>query len=215
MLLCVFVPSWFLYERNKTLLLYDRINSMVTREAEFNELLEKFGGFLRRTLQRMFPRNRGLDIDDIEQEARMRLWRAIESEKKIEKVPSYIFKVAMAVTIDAVRRVKAKREDQLIEADEEHEREEHGRALYLVSPERESPIQQLENKELYEKMEAALKKLSEDRQLAVRFYLQGLNTQEAAAMLKWTEAKARNLMYRGLEDLRKHLKEMGVDYETK
>ena len=47
--------------------------------------------------------------------------------------------------------------------------------------------------------------------VAVRMYLNGYNHVEVADRLGWTEARARNLVYRGLADLRAALGEEGVE----
>jgi RNA polymerase sigma-70 factor (ECF subfamily) len=65
-----------------------------------------------------------------------------------------------------------------------------------------------------EKVRTALAGLQENRRRAVGMHLQGMTTEEIGRMAGWTEAKARNLVYRGLSDLRKELKGMGVDVET-
>jgi DNA-directed RNA polymerase specialized sigma24 family protein len=45
-------------------------------------------------------------------------------------------------------------------------------------------------------------------------HLEGMTTQEIGNLLGWTEPKARNLVYRGLQDLREQLRAEGVDYEA-
>ena len=46
-------------------------------------------------------------------------------------------------------------------------------------------------------------------------YLAGYSGEEVTKMMGWSEAKTRNLLYRGLADLRERLKEMGITWETK
>jgi RNA polymerase sigma-70 factor (ECF subfamily) len=41
-------------------------------------------------------------------------------------------------------------------------------------------------------------------------HLSGYDHKDIARMLKWTEARARNLLYRGMEDLRRRLTLLGV-----
>jgi DNA-directed RNA polymerase specialized sigma24 family protein len=40
-----------------------------------------------------------------------------------------------------------------------------------------------------------------------------MNSQEIADLCDWNEPKTRNLIYRGLSDLRKRLRDEGVEYE--
>jgi DNA-directed RNA polymerase specialized sigma24 family protein len=91
-------------------------------EVEFNAILEKYGAFLSHTIARVCPKDLGIQFDDMEQGARLRLWRAIESEREINFHGSYIYKIVMSVTINAIRRAKARREEQLrLAGDDEDE----------------------------------------------------------------------------------------------
>ena len=44
--------------------------------------------------------------------------------------------------------------------------------------------------------------------MVVRLHLAGYHRDEIARLLNWTEAKTRNLLYRGLADLRKQMVEV-------
>jgi RNA polymerase sigma factor (sigma-70 family) len=179
-------------------------------EGQFEALVEEYEKFLRRTILQFCPKHLGIQISDIEQEAKIRLWRALQSEKDLQSPASYIYRIAMTTTIDAVRRVLARHEEQLHTVTDEGE--EMTETLALSTDPEQSPERVAERQQLIEKIEAALAKLAENRRLAVEFYLQGMSSQEIADLLDWTEAKARNLLYRGLDDLRKHLREAGIDY---
>jgi RNA polymerase sigma-70 factor (ECF subfamily) len=103
-------------------------------EAEFNAILEKYGAFLRQTIARICPKDLGIQFDDIEQESRLRLWRAIEAEREINFHGSYIYKIAVSVTIDAIRRAKARREEQLrLAEDEEDEGAEEAQPITVAT----------------------------------------------------------------------------------
>ena len=56
--------------------------------------------------------------------------------------------------------------------------------------------------------------MPENRQRAVRLHLEGMTTTEIGSLMEWTEPKARNLVYRGLADLREALRAEGIDYEA-
>lgn len=45
-------------------------------------------------------------------------------------------------------------------------------------------------------------------------YLAGYGREEIADLMGWTEAKTRNLLYRGLGDLRERLTQMGIGPEA-
>src|SRR5262245_10316725 len=79
-------------------------------DARFSAVVEEYGRLLRLAIVRTCPRDMGLQFDDIEQEARIRLWKALQGERPIRDLASYIYRVAASATIDAMRRVKARRE---------------------------------------------------------------------------------------------------------
>jgi RNA polymerase sigma-70 factor (ECF subfamily) len=56
----------------------------------------------------------------------------------------------------------------------------------------------------------AVDDLTPARQAVVRLHLRGYHRDEIAALLGWSEAKTRNLLYRGLDDLRAILAKHGI-----
>ena len=68
--------------------------------------------------------------------------------------------------------------------------------------------------EIGRKVERALAGLGPDRSTAVRLHLQGFTLEEMARLLAWTEPRARNLLYRGLRDLRNALAREGIECEA-
>ncbi len=180
-------------------------------EAQFKSIIDEYGRFLSRTIIRLCPKDIGLDFSDIEQEARLRLWNALQSESEIRNPASFLYRVALTTTLDAFRRIKAKREEQLRLAEDEDEDEVAPHAF--SSDPRYSPELEAERQQLVAKVRNALARLSDNRRRAVALYLEGFNSQEIADLLGWTEAKARNLLYRGRQDLRMELCREGIDYE--
>jgi RNA polymerase sigma-70 factor (ECF subfamily) len=182
-------------------------------EAEFNAILEKYGAFLRQTIARICPKDLGIQFDDIEQEARLRLWRAIEAEREINFHGSYIYKIVVSVTINAIQRAKSRREEQLhLVKEEEDEAAADAQPITLTTGEENSPEAQAEREELLRKVEEAMARLPENRRLAVGLHLKGMTTDEIADLMGWSEPKARNLVYRGLKDLRGALRDAGIEY---
>ena len=186
-------------------------------EERFNAVVEEFGVFLRRAIVRMCPRDKGLQFDDIEQEARLRLWRALQSEREVTNYASYLYRIAATATIDAMRRIQARHEEQLDILTEQ--KSDDGEILIApriasaTAPDKDSPERVAESREAIESVKSVLAKLPAEQRRAVGMYLQGMTSQNVADLMEWTEPKSRNLIYRGLKELRKSLREEGIDYE--
>jgi len=176
-------------------------------ESKFDAIIESYGQFLRRAIQRVCPKDMGIQFDDIEQEARLKLWNALKSERKIENISSYLYKIAATTTIDAIRQVRARREKSI----DESPAGEDDLKPQLPAAAGGSPEALASRQELMQKVRTALAKLHDNRRLVVTLHLRGLSNLEVAKVLGWSEPKARNLIYRGLNDLRKYLGEAGID----
>src|SRR5262245_37140997 len=133
-------------------------------EARFNSILDEYGKFLRAAIAKLCPTDLGLQYNDIEQDARIRLWQALERGNEINNLTSYLYRIAATATIDAVRRIKARREEQLRVEDEGDEGE---KAIPLLAPLESSPERLVERRQLREKVIRAFGRMAENRRSAV------------------------------------------------
>lgn len=141
------------------------------------------------------------DRDDLVQEVRVRLWRALEAER-IEALPaSYLYRTATTAALDLIRRRRTMREDSLEDIDPS------GLRLAATAA---NPEQRAQLSDLALCIERAIETIPESRRPVVRMYLAGYGSAEIGELMGWTEAKARNLLYRGLADLRQRLADAGV-----
>lgn len=144
----------------------------------------------------------GPEVDQLVQEVRIRLWRTLREREKIEQVSaSYVYRTATSAAVDLIRRRRAKGGTVTVSAEE---------VPALSARRRELPEYGLERDELARDLERALDSLADTRRAAVRMYLAGYDRHEIAELMGWSEAKARNLLYRGLTDVRAALAERGV-----
>jgi RNA polymerase sigma factor (sigma-70 family) len=144
------------------------------------------------------------DVDEVMQQVRIRLWRAQRESEQIGRTPaSYVYRTAVSAAVDLMRRRRAQRSDQTLSLDEP------GAAL----PERRNPDDDLAYSELSQLVARAIDQIPASRRPVVRMHLAGHPREEIAQLLGWSEAKTRNLLYRGMDDLRERLKEMGVGWE--
>jgi RNA polymerase sigma-70 factor (ECF subfamily) len=148
----------------------------------------------------------GSDVDDLVQEVRLRLWKALESGEKILSAPaSYIHRTAVSAALDVLRRRRARRETPV--------RLSRPSGLAVLG-ESASADRMLEELELQQMVAQALELLIPARRSVVKMYLAGYGREEIADLLGWSEPKTRNLLYRGLADLREQLTRMGIGPEA-
>ena len=173
----------------------------VSRALE--SLMTRYSGVLRTVGARY--RLPSADLDELAQEVRVRLWGALSTNERIDAVsPSYLYRAATTAAIDIVRRRRSARGDSLDLVDDA----EVSAKRAPTTPERDASL-----RELGERIEEALQSITASRRPVVRMYLAGYGTTEIGELMGWTEAKARNLVYRGLADLRVRLRAMGIDGE--
>lgn len=168
---------------------------------ELEALVARFHGLLRLAASRQ-----GLAadaFDDLVQETRIRLWRAGARGEKISTLPaSYLYRTAATAAIDLLRRDRARREDALDET-----------GTVAAAPAHAADAETA-RRDVEQVVAEAVDRLGDNRRSVVRMYLAGYSREEIAMHLGWTDAKVRNLLYRGLDDLRTDLRARGIDPRT-
>jgi RNA polymerase sigma factor (sigma-70 family) len=145
------------------------------------------------------------DVDEVMQQVRIRLWQAQRNSEQIGRTPaSYVYRTAVSAALDLMRRRRAKRVDQTVSI------EDPGVALAG----NQDPVQDLESSELGQQVSRAIDEIPASRRAVVRMHLAGHPREEIADLMGWSEAKTRNLLYRGMADLRERLTALGVGWET-
>jgi RNA polymerase sigma factor (sigma-70 family) len=170
-----------------------------------DELLRRFAARVRAQIESNRLIQHGIDPDDVEQEVRIRLWKALERDPNADFPASYIQKVVVTVMVDALRRAQARPAESLPdEAEGEAELPDVG-----VRPDRSATdAQQIAR--LGECMAA----LTPRRRRSLQLYLQGYALQEVADLNGLTLDAARKLVYRGLDEVKQRLKALGMeDYD--
>jgi RNA polymerase sigma factor (sigma-70 family) len=174
------------------------------KEDEFEALIDNFATFIRVHIHKFNLPKFGLDPEDIAQEIKIKIWAILKSEKEIRNYPSYIKKIVHSSVIDVLRKRKR---DEGIYSQAKHNR---------ISETAKDYIADIQMEERYKEIiAAAVNSLIESRRRAVKLYLLGMTIEEMASFYGWSQHKTRNLLYRGLADLKKMLKKKEVNYENK
>lgn len=172
------------------------------KEEELESVLRRFSRFIKSHIQKFNLEKFGLDPDDIAQEVRIKIWKVLNDEKVIDNYTSYIRKIVDSSVIDQLR--KFKREEGIFL---------HEKQTRISEQKTDYEADYIRNRHIQEMIGKAVDSLLESRRKAVKLYLLNMTLEEIAIFFNWSKDKARNLLYRGLADLKKRLKEKGIDYE--
>jgi len=173
------------------------------KEDEFRELLKSYASFMSVQVQKYNLLKYGLDPEDIMQDVKIRIWKLICDERIIISPTSYIKKIVSSTVIDQLRKLR--RDDSL------YHHEKQKRIADLES----SYCREAVRKRAFEEaVGKAVEQLIDSRRQVVKLYLLNLTIQEISNYLGWTQDKTRNLLYRGLADLRESLGEMEAKNEN-
>lgn len=169
--------------------------------SALDELVTRCAGLIRKVAWQHGLQH---EQDELMQDVRIRIWRSLGSRERIEEAPAgYVYRAALSAAVDRIRRRRARREDPVERLPQ--------RSGWRASRE---PDQQLGDSRMLDTIEAAIETLQESRRPAVRLHLVGYHRNEIAQLMGWTEAKTRNLLYRGLGDLRDQLRVLGLTPES-
>jgi len=164
--------------------------------ARFDELLAQYDRLIRAIVARLgrrfgLSRDSFLVQDDIAQEVRLDLWKQVARGQVIEFPATYIYKATIRETVRALRRMTTREMDSI---------DENNNAARLVDG--ADPFKILAARDQFRSILAEIRGLAPERQAAVRAHLEGFEFHEVMIMHGWSYQKARNLVARGMADLR-------------
>lgn len=144
------------------------------------------------------------DTDEVVQEIRLRVWRSRGDPETIGGVgPSYIYRAAVSAAVDVLRRRRARRTG----LDAVEPLSATSAAVPPAAP------NALEGREMEDRIYMAVGELLPSRRPVVKMHLAGYDRHEIAEALGCSVGKVRNLLSRGLADLRTLLERAGIGPE--
>lgn len=160
------------------------------------QLVREYGSLIREAVARV-SRRKDSDLgDEIVQRVTIAIWKQLGRAQTIEHPASYLYKCAVRETIRELRRE--------IASEEEPER--------VFAPDGDAsrdPEHAARAGELARATDAACAAMHPERALAVRAHVLGFPVEEIMKLYGWSYQKARNLVARGMADLRRALGERG------
>jgi RNA polymerase sigma factor (sigma-70 family) len=166
---------------------------------ENDDFIRDLARSIDKVVRRNFPRVSADEKADISQEILKKIWKMIAGGKKIDNLKSYIWRVAYTTALDLV-----KENEKYINIEEDMQKEADGCLSDMTDISLES---QLESENAKKNLLAAIEGLSPNRRTVLKLALTGMTVREIAEFFDWSESKVNHLYYRGLEDLKKRMKE--------
>jgi len=164
---------------------------------EFEVHIKNLSLVIQASVQSFHPQKFGIDPEDLFQEIKIKLWKISKSDKKIQNYSSYIKRVINSIIIDQIR--SSRRHEKIIDREKQRNLQDQG-------------ISNIPTR-IRKDVNLAFNSLIESRRKVVRLFLFGLNINEISKILNIDETKTKNLLYRGLNDLKNILKSKGIKYE--
>ncbi len=161
----------------------------------FEDLVANYGHVIRAAIRGVAGSASASIEADVEQRVLMELWKQVSREQKIDYPSSYVYRAAVRETIRLARKVRKRSEVDL-----------EARVVLDKNPNHD-PERRAFSAEMLERLNRLASGLLEDRRQAVIAHLAGYRVQEIMETHGWTYNRARNLIARGIADLRQALEE--------
>ena len=161
-------------------------------------LLDKYRLLLKKAVTKTIHHAFVYDIDDIVQEACTKLLKVIRNNSTIDNMESYVYRIGVTTAIDALRKIKSRKESTIDDVCSTLQ----GQVDYNAPP---RPEDEFETQCSFDNIKRTINQLNENRKASVVLHIQGYSIEEIASKFSWTEAKTRNLIYRGMSELKSKL----------
>lgn len=166
-------------------------------DARLGELIARYANLIRSAVARVVGRRDEDVADEVIQQVSEALWKQLRAEQTILHPASYIYRCAIRETVRLIRRELALGHVVLDDAADT--------ATPGPDPEEAARASQVA-----QATDQALAAMLGERATAVRAHLAGFTVEDLMQMHGWPYQKARNLIARGLADLRERLRLRGL-----
>lgn len=156
-------------------------------------LLGKFSSLVRSRLQVHDLARHGVDVEDVEQDVRIRLWLALKNDSTMSVPASYVQKVVLSSIVDSLRRARTKGREKYSELDV---------SLLELPDHSAQPDIAAAQAQLAEHIQRCLAQLSVRRRQSVRLFMYGYSVQELCKVSGISVNAGSKLLRRGLGELR-------------
>ena len=166
-------------------------------EGQLEELIVNYGHVIRGAVRRAGGARLGILSEDVEQSVLLEVWKQVRKRHEIEFPVAYLYRAAIRETVRLMKRVNLRPEESL------------GRERDATQWPRTAARQEVAL-EVREAIDSGLGGLNSERRRAVEAHLAGYTVDEIMGRFDWTYSRARNLVARGMADLRQRLRGQGM-----
>jgi len=161
-------------------------------DARLDTLLHQYGSLIAWAVRRVAGPGGHQDVDDIRQNVVVALWTQLRRGRTIAHPTAYIHRIAVRETVRAVALARLQSGEPL--GDD---------VANVAACESDDPAQRRERRDA---VRTAVAALALDRRRAVQGHLAGFSVHELMDLYGWSYQRARNLIARGMADLRAALR---------
>lgn len=167
-----------------------------------DRIIDDMSSYLASSLSSLGIDRYPIDREDLMQEIRIRIWKALKNyDGDIKYLNAYAKRVVYSVFINEIYRLK--KEARILESSRSH---------YFANGNGDDKDDN-SSEVLKDRLFKAIATLKTEYQEVVRLRLEGFDIGEIASMKSWSYKKTCNKLYRGIAVLKKKLKEEGYSYE--
>ena len=169
-------------------------------EEKIIDTINRFSGVIRHIILKNLYNSDNIDIEDIEQEVKIRIFKFFRKGKKVDNLASYINRIAYTICIDELRKMRKQFSTHKMESQDKVYC--LYKQIYDKGQDKVSPELIVQDKELRSFMAEAISSLSQNRQQVLCLYANGFSIEEIGELCNWDKEKVRHLFYRGIDDMR-------------
>jgi len=189
--------------RNLCVLTADILIATLEQVLRSSTFLEDLHARITVALNRSTPAGIRSSIDDMAQAAVIKLVRQERTEDELAALkPAYLWRVAHSEVMDEIRRRRRRGEVGLEEA------------AGLADASQPDAEQTAAGRCTGNDIRSCLGLLVDSRRRVVALYLMGHKVREIAELLGISRKQTENLVFRGVRDLRRHLRERGYGHDA-
>ena len=168
--------------------------------VRMEDLVRQYGKLIAAMVRRVGRSASTAMREDIQQRVLIALWKQLRSNHPIDHPATYIYRTAVRETVRMMREEASRAQDPI----------DDDRGPGGLRAHRGDPHAELLRKEKMARIRSAIAEIAPERRLAVRAHLTGFDVTEIMERYGWSYQKARNLIARGMGDLRRILLENGL-----